>query len=102
MRFVVIPASTNTNLSNQRTGEEMVVVQAGAVGILDALSFKVALRRAAAKTEDWRLENGRTLIAEPGTQAIFVREIRVDFHIHKIGILLKRKTSDIVVGSRVG
>jgi len=43
MGFVVVPRYARAKFSDQRVGKEPVVVQADAVGVLDALSFEIVL-----------------------------------------------------------
>src|SRR6266852_2526240 len=98
MRLVVVPRDTDAELRDQGIREKAIVVQARAVGVLQAVALKVALRGPACGTEYGRLENGWTLEAESGAQAIFIGEVGIYFGIDEIRVFVERQESKIIVG----
>ncbi len=97
MRFIVIPRHANAKLSNQCIREKAIVVETGAIGVLKARSFKISLCWSTCYTKYWSLQNGWTLVAKSGAQAIFVGNIGVHFGIHEIRIFVEGQQSKVVV-----
>src|SRR5690242_13461424 len=102
MRLVMVPPRANAKLSNQSIREKAIVIEAGAVGILKAGPFEIALRRPSSQTEYGSLENGRTLVAESRTQAIFIGDVRVHLAIDKICIFVEGQQSKVVICAAAG
>ncbi len=94
----MVPPCTDAELSNQSIREKAIVVEADAIGVLKARSFKIALCWSAADTEYRRLENGWTLVAESRAQAIFIGNVGVHLTINKICIFVEGQQSKVVIG----
>src|SRR5439155_18464888 len=96
--FIVIPGHTNAELGNESIREKTIVVETNAIRVLDAGALKVALCGPARRTENGRLENGWTLVAESAAQAVLVGQVGVHLHINEICIFVERQQSKVVVG----
>ncbi len=96
-RIVVIVSDAYPELTDQSRREDPVVVDAHAVGLLDAGALERALRPTAGQAEDRRLIGHRAAVAETRTETPFVRRVVVHFDVEGIRVLRIRQQREIVV-----
>ena len=94
----MVPGHTNAKLGNESIRKKAIVVETNAIRVLHAGAFKIALCGPAPQTENRRLENGRTLVAESAAQAILIGQVGVHLGINEIRIFMERQQSKVVVG----
>src|ERR1700688_24449 len=97
MRFVVVPPRAKAELGNQSIREKTIVVEASAVRILKARSFKIALCRSPRDTENRCLQSCWPLIAESRAQAILIGKVGVHFTVKEIRVFMVGQQSKVVV-----
>src|SRR4029077_11867346 len=86
-RIVVIVRYAHTELADQGWREDAVVVDAHAVGLLNAGALESALGEAAGQAEDGRLIGDGAAVAEASAETALVRRVVVHFHVEGIGVL---------------
>src|SRR5579862_5472311 len=91
---------TEARLGDQRAGEYVIVVQALAIGLLDAGPLEGSIGVTARRTENGRLENHGTRETEPPAEAILSGNVVIHLVVDRIRGLGERERRIIIVSWR--
>ncbi len=97
----MIVSNAEADFGQQCRRKGAVIVESGAEGILNARSFKSALRGTATLGAEYRsLKNIHLLVAVATAEVVFISDLPIDLGIVSIGSLAEWQNGKIVVGGR--